>query len=469
MWLFSFLNWWNPFKEIEEANERLSLYESLMSELKNLVSSTDTKFKNFIIAFEDWDTNTLKKIKQKYNEFLELKEKLERWRYLFPNSESWVQTMKDLIKFINQKFWFFFKTLNKTSTNSSDSFSSSTTLTTSTSSSNKKNINYFERPENQELWEYLLKLCDDAWMRWRNWETSFENEAKAFKAAASSLSDYQKFINYMCRDRWYSYKSKEVQHLVKCLDKWVKLIEQYHHFFTSWTDRNLDKAKHIIDQLNEISYELTDDWFYENMLLDYDEKYWMIEDSEWPEPIDPKQERLKIKEKPSKDLISISKDSSWKFVPENSQELIDLIQEYEVDPKEIDVSNIEDFSNMFALCTVKPWIEDWDMSNARNVNSMFYKAKFVNSKVDLSKWNMWNVYEFDSMFNWSNFDWNCNFNLWENVDTISARYMFIESKFTWKNSQHLSNWTKKEEIDTESMFSFCKLDPDFEQNCWLEY
>lgn len=419
MWFFSFLNWWNSTENYEKTRDA-------KKELSYLIATYDTKFKNLLIDYED-DKETLKKIKQLYNHFLMIKWKLEEWKYQKIYWEWVSETLSSIISQIKNQFEYFLDKYEK---------------------------NFFERPENMSLWEKLLDLCDEAWMRWKNWETDFAHEKRAFKKAEESLSEYKTFINFMCRDKWFDYTSQEVQHLVSCLKKWNELIKTYRSFFSE-EDWDLEKAIKIIDNLTAISYELYDEWFYEDLLDEYEGIYWRLT-SEWPEHLNVDLSTYETK-------VNVPMNKSWRYEPSTWYELYDLIQNKNTDPWKIDVKHITDFSKIFELKVVPSSIKAWNMSNAKIIDWMFYNATFQDPYIDLSHLNLKNVESARNCFQWSNFDWNCNFHLWENVSECDIDCIFIESQFTWINAENLSNWNRFQMINYESIYYWCNLDSDFER------
>lgn len=419
MWFFSFLNWWNSTENYEKTRDA-------KKELSYLIATYDTKFKNLLIDYED-DKETLKKIKQLYNHFLMIKWKLEEWKYQTIYWEWVSETLSSIISQIKNQFEYFLEKYEK---------------------------NFFERPENISLWEKLLDLCDEVWMRWKNWETDFAHEKRAFKEAEKSLSEYKTFINFMCKDKWFDYTSQEVQHLVSCLKKWNELIQTYRSFFSE-EDWDLEKAIKIVDNLTAISYELYDEWFYEDLLDEYKGTYWRLT-SEWPEHLNVDLSTYETK-------VNVLMNKSWRYEPSTWYELYDLIQNKNTDPWKIDVKHITDFSKIFELKVVPSSIKAWNMSNAKIIDWMFYTATFQDPYIDLSHLNLKNVESARNCFQWSNFDWNCNFPLWENVSNCDIDCIFIESAFTWANAEELSNWNRFQMSNLESIYWWCNLDKDFKR------
>lgn len=83
--------------------------------------------------------------------------------------------------------------------------------------------------------------------------------------------------------------------------------------------------------------------------------------------------------------------SQLKIVVKDSQHLKKLINEdvnHELDLGSLDVSNVTDMSHLFENSTRADFsgIETWNMSNVKNIDSMFYKAYGFNQ--DVSKWDL---------------------------------------------------------------------------------
>lgn len=115
-------------------------------------------------------------------------------------------------------------------------------------------------------------------------------------------------------------------------------------------------------------------------------------------------------------------------------------------------------------------VSDWDVSKIEDFSCCFECVDFEDWNQDLSKWNVSNWKIFNDMFFDSNFDWNCNFNLWEKCISVCQMFWWL---FTWKNAQNLSNWNTKNVKDFSFMFSCCYLDKNFkiqlDYSSWTDF
>ena len=122
----------------------------------------------------------------------------------------------------------------------------------------------------------------------------------------------------------------------------------------------------------------------------------------------------------------------------------------------IDTSEIYDMSDLF--CENKPTgnlltffngdISKWDVSNVEDMTSMFEFSKFNG---DISKWDVSKVENMDSMFAYSQF--NGNISDWDvsNVEIMS--HMFTGSKF----NTDISKWKLPRIKIMKMMFVKCPL------------
>jgi len=165
----------------------------------------------------------------------------------------------------------------------------------------------------------------------------------------------------------------------------------------------------------------------------------------------------------------------YKYHPKTKEELIKVIKKeiYEVqgtkknpnwkaDLNCIDTSLITDMSYLFAeeynLEKFDGDISKWDVSNVENMESMFYNSKFNG---DISNWYVFNVKNMNFMFYKSRF--NRNISNW-NVSNIREMIrMFAYSDF----NQDISNW-KLDKIKTlKDIFFHSRFNQDI--GSWPEY
>ena len=145
-----------------------------------------------------------------------------------------------------------------------------------------------------------------------------------------------------------------------------------------------------------------------------------------------------------------------------NEELKNRIQELYKEQGEgdtLDVSSLtnrikcDDFSNIFSgFKEVKHIIglEDWDVSNVKNMNCMFLGCKNFNA--DLSKWNVSSVGSMLSMFyNCKTF--NSDLSNWDVSNVENMREMFWDCQ-TFNSD--LSNWDVSNVEDMGFMFYNCK-------------
>jgi surface protein len=88
-----------------------------------------------------------------------------------------------------------------------------------------------------------------------------------------------------------------------------------------------------------------------------------------------------------------------------------------------DVSRVTDFGGMFEGCKFfdSPSVISWDVSNAKNMESMFYHANIFNQ--DISVWNMTGVENTGSMFSLAQ-GFNVDIGRWDMSNVTNMEYMF---------------------------------------------
>ncbi|EAH8152667.1 BspA family leucine-rich repeat surface protein [Campylobacter lari] len=89
---------------------------------------------------------------------------------------------------------------------------------------------------------------------------------------------------------------------------------------------------------------------------------------------------------------------SKKYHPKTKEELFDLIKNEEIHLSSIDTSSIVDMSYLFYYSKRKNFsgIEKWNVSNVKNMTSMFCGCKSFNQP--LNEWNVSNVKDMYGMF-----------------------------------------------------------------------
>ena len=121
----------------------------------------------------------------------------------------------------------------------------------------------------------------------------------------------------------------------------------------------------------------------------------------------------------------VRKTIEHKYFPKNRNELKEILEkrlaeDKDADLNDIDVSKIEDMSNLFE--NIDPHnidISEWDVSAVLNMGSMFEECR--NFNCDLSNWDVSNVKDMSIMFgNCHNF--NSDLSNWNvsNVETMEC-------------------------------------------------
>ena len=114
--------------------------------------------------------------------------------------------------------------------------------------------------------------------------------------------------------------------------------------------------------------------------------------------------------------LIIKKDNSYKYFPKDKNELKDIILQRieaegnEVDLNDIDVSEITDMSDLFGGTDFNGDISEWDVSNVKDMRSMFAECEAFNQNI--SKWDVSNVIDMNSMF-WGCKSFNQDISSWD--------------------------------------------------------
>ena len=153
-------------------------------------------------------------------------------------------------------------------------------------------------------------------------------------------------------------------------------------------------------------------------------------------------EKFKIS---SKNISSKNIGHKYNYHPKDKDELEKLIfklikeRGLNADLNDIDVSKITDMSNLFSrydknynygyderseyFCKFNGNISEWDVSNVKNMENMFYYSSFNG---DISNWDVSNVKDMKYMFcNCYNF--NCNLSNWNISNVKDMENMFFGS------------------------------------------
>ena len=113
-------------------------------------------------------------------------------------------------------------------------------------------------------------------------------------------------------------------------------------------------------------------------------------------------------------------------------------------------SNVKDMESMMYFCNslISLDLSGWDTSKVKNMNGMFLRTKF---NQDISKWNVSNVTNMKKMFAFSKF--NQDISNWDVRNVENMELMFKEAAF----SGDISNWKINERCATYDTFFNCPI------------
>ncbi|HEF4233123.1 TPA: BspA family leucine-rich repeat surface protein [Campylobacter jejuni] len=141
-----------------------------------------------------------------------------------------------------------------------------------------------------------------------------------------------------------------------------------------------------------------------------------------------------------------------KFTPKTKEELQALVEDESIYLGDIDTSKITDMSCLFRNSTREDFsgIEKWDVSNVKDMASMFAACKNFNQ--DLSSWDTSNVKTMAYMFaDCENF--NQDISGWDVGKVRNMEYMFKDCK---SFNQPLGDWDVSEVENMRGIFLCCE-------------
>ena len=134
--------------------------------------------------------------------------------------------------------------------------------------------------------------------------------------------------------------------------------------------------------------------------------------------------------------LIIKKNNKYKYFPQTKKELKKIIDQRiedegnEVDLNDIDVSNITNMSKLFIYSDFNGNISQWDVSNVKDIEDMFFECTKFNSNI--STWDVSNVKNMYRMFT-NCYKFNQNISNWDVSNVKHSKDIFyncpIEEKY----------------------------------------
>ena len=158
-------------------------------------------------------------------------------------------------------------------------------------------------------------------------------------------------------------------------------------------------------------------------------------------------------------IVIKSFDELRKIIKDRYKKLGAGTKQNPIDFNDIDVSNIDSFCDKLDMGIFNDMnfkyidISDWDVSNIKLTNKMFYNCVALKYIGDISGWDVSNVKDMYSMFAWCE-SFNQDISNWDVSNVTSMRYMFANCKLF---NQDISNWDVSNVTDMNVMFDNCPI------------
>ena len=164
-------------------------------------------------------------------------------------------------------------------------------------------------------------------------------------------------------------------------------------------------------------------------------------------------------------IVVKSFDELRKIIEDRYNKLGPGTEQDPVDFNDIDVSNLDSFCNdksegIFEYTKFKYIdISDWDVSNIKSMEDMFFMCKELKSVGDISNWDVSNVTTMSDMFDrCKELESTGDLSNWDVSNVTNMGYMFAYCK---KFNQDLSKWDVSKVTNIISSFYLCPIKNEY--------
>ena len=162
-------------------------------------------------------------------------------------------------------------------------------------------------------------------------------------------------------------------------------------------------------------------------------------------------------------IVIKSVDELRKIIEDRYDKLGPGTKENPIDFNDIDVSNLDSFSNykgkgIFEETQFKYIdISDWDVSNVTDMSYMFFACEELKSVGDISSWDVSKVTDMSFMF-YNCVSFNQDISSWDVSNVTDMKYMFCNCK---SFNQDISNWDVSNVKCYLLMFYNCQIKEEY--------
>ncbi len=157
-------------------------------------------------------------------------------------------------------------------------------------------------------------------------------------------------------------------------------------------------------------------------------------------------------------IIEVSKIDDFGYLFSADKEGYGL-QEFNGDISKWNVSNVKNFNSMFFGSKFDGDLSKWDVSNAENMQGMFADCEFTGDKGSIENWDVSNAENLSFMFNYSKLKHNVN--KW-NPKSVKTVQMMFANCYDIKDL-NLSNWKLSPSCDMYDIFKRNPIEQDYEK------